>query len=191
MKQKYSTAIIFAGGKSSRMGTDKALLAFGKHNSMTEYLHQKLTKLFKTIYVSAKSDKFDFSAKIIVDKYEQSSPIVALVSIFETVKDNEIFIISVDTPLITQKIIDELYRNADENRSADAIIAVSPDGVEPMCGIYRRTIYLTAKNYLDNDIHQLMKLLKSSEVKYVEFDSSEEFYNLNSPAEYEIAIKKA
>jgi molybdopterin-guanine dinucleotide biosynthesis protein A len=59
-----------------------------------------------------------------------------------------------------------------------------------MCGIYRRSIYKKAKECLENDMHQLMNLLKNSEVDYAEFNSSEEFYNLNSPAEYEIAMTK-
>jgi molybdopterin-guanine dinucleotide biosynthesis protein A len=190
MQAKYNTAVIFAGGKSSRMGTDKALLPFGGHNSMAEYLCQKLTKIFQNVYISAKSDKFDFSPTVIIDNYEQSSPMVGLVSIFETIDYDEIFIISVDSPLITQEIIDMLYKNASEHINADAIIATSPDGIEPMCGIYRRTIYPLAKKYLNDDMHQLMKLLKNSTTEYLEFGSNKEFLNLNSPDQYEIAIAK-
>lgn len=188
MQKPYDCAVIFAGGKSSRMGTDKSLLPFGGHKSMSEYLHQKLIKQFKTVYVSAKSDKFDFSAKIIADKYEESSPMVALVSIFETIVCDEIFIVSVDMPLVSIEIIDELYNELEKSKESDAIIAVSPNGIEPMCGIYRRSICAKAKEYLDNNIHQLMKLLANSKVDYKIFDSSEEFFNLNSPAEYEMAL---
>ncbi len=190
MQLKHNTAVIFAGGKSSRMGTDKALLPFGNYSSMAEYLYKKLAKIFNNIYISAKNDKFVFQPTIIYDKYPQSSPMVGLVSIFETIDCDEIFMISVDSPLITNETIDILYKNAKININADAIIAVSEKGIEPMCGIYRRNIYKKAKECLDNDMHQLMNLLKNSEVNYEVFDSSGEFFNLNSPLEYETAMNK-
>ena len=85
----FNTAVVFAGGKSSRMGHDKALLPFGGYDSLSQYQYEKLQKMFNTVYVSAKDDKFDFSPQLIEDKYEQSSPLVGLISIFETIDENE------------------------------------------------------------------------------------------------------
>ena len=52
--------VIFAGGKSSRMGQDKALMPFGKYNSLAQYQCERLSKIFKNIYISSKTNKFDF-----------------------------------------------------------------------------------------------------------------------------------
>jgi len=41
---KFDTAIIFAGGKSSRMGRDKALLPFGGYDTLTEYQYRRLSQ---------------------------------------------------------------------------------------------------------------------------------------------------
>ena len=59
MKRSVS-AVIFAGGKSSRMGEDKSLLPFGTYTTLAEYQHAKLSKLFYKVYLSAKKNKFIF-----------------------------------------------------------------------------------------------------------------------------------
>ena len=102
----YNHAIIFAGGKSSRMGEDKALLPFGNHKTLTAYQYEKLKKVFHTVSISAKENKFDFNCPIITDIYEESSPLVGILSIFETMKEiDEVFILSVDAPFVDDAII--------------------------------------------------------------------------------------
>lgn len=52
--------VILCGGKSSRMGEDKALLPFASSNSLTQYQYDRLESYFKNIYISSKIDKFSF-----------------------------------------------------------------------------------------------------------------------------------
>ncbi len=185
----FDTAVIFAGGKSSRMGSDKALLPFGTHSSLSQYQYEKLRKIFNTVYISAKHNKFDFSPPLIADIYEQSSPLVGLISIFETIDENEVFILSVDAPMIEKEIINQLYQTALSDQNADAVIAQSPQGLEPLCGIYRRSIVPLAKEFLELNNHKLVALLSKSRSIYHLFDSNEPFLNINHPSQYEEAKK--
>lgn len=47
--------VIIAGGKSSRMGSDKALLPFGGCATLTQFQLQRLKPFFQSLHVSAKS----------------------------------------------------------------------------------------------------------------------------------------
>ncbi|MDD5406290.1 MAG: molybdenum cofactor guanylyltransferase MobA [Sulfurovaceae bacterium] len=183
----FNTAVIFAGGKSSRMGRDKALLPFGGYSSLSEYQYEKFAEIFKTVYISVKHDKFDFSPPLITDRYEQSSPLVGLISIFETINENEVFILSVDSPMIDRGVIEQLYQFASSSSDADVVIAKSPQGIEPLCGIYRRSIMPLAKEFFELNNHKLTALLSKSKSVYKSFDSNEPFLNLNHPDEYERA----
>ena len=173
-----------AGGKSSRMKQDKALLPFGAYNSLAEYQFKRLTAYFDNIYISAKSNKFDFDIEVIEDKYNNSSPLVALISIFETLDVDEVFILSVDAPFVSHKTIKKLYTKA--KVESTAIVAESNNGLEPLCGIYRRSILDKAKKFLNEDNHRLQALLKSLDTQKVNFNANE-FMNLNYPFEYEEA----
>jgi len=182
------TAVIFAGGKSSRMGKDKALLPFGKFSTLAEYQYRRLLKFFDNVYISAKSNKFDFDVLVIEDRYELSSPLVAMVSIFESIVDiDEIFILSVDAPFVSIKSIEELYSRA-EISTSDIIVAKSPHGVEPLCAIYRRAMLPLAQRLLSEENHRLKALLESTSTSIVEFEDGIQFTNLNHPEEYEMAL---
>lgn len=178
-------AIIFAGGKSSRMGEDKSLLPFGGFASISEFQYHKLSKIFAHTYISTKVDKFDFDAKLLLDNYPQSSPLVGIVSIFEHLDVEEVFILSVDAPFIDHEIISSLYHT---HQHYDATIAKTPSGTQPLCGIYRRSIIPKAKEFLANDNHKLNFLLKSVNTHFIEFESDEKFLNLNHPHEYQEAL---
>lgn len=182
---KRSVAVIMAGGKSSRMQEDKALLPFGGFNSLCEFQYRKLERLFSKVYVSSKSDKFDFEVEIIEDIEEESSPLVALVSIFETLAIEECFVLSVDAPFVDEKIIDELYRNL---QGEGVTVATSSRGIEPLCAIYKRGFLKEAKCALSEGEHRLQTLFERLEVNQVWFKDEGAFENLNYSEEYLKAV---
>jgi len=60
--------VIFAGGKSSRMGENKALLPFAGFETLTEYQYTRLSKIFSSVYISCKDKSiFSFDANFIED----------------------------------------------------------------------------------------------------------------------------
>ena len=189
MTHTHNTAIVFAGGKSSRMGQDKALMPFGDSPTLCEYQYTRLKTFFDTVYISTKEAKFAFDAELIYDKYPQSSPLVGIVSIFETIEAEECFILSVDAPFVSQEIINKLYKESKKG-NFDAIIAQSPRGKEPLCGIYRRSIVAKAKKFLAEDNHRLHALLSASNSVFIKFENSSAFDNLNHIEEYNKAIEK-
>ena len=183
-----STAVILAGGKSSRMQRDKALLPFGEANSLAEFQYRRLSKIFSKVYISSKKNKFDFDVQVVEDRYESSSPLVALVSIFESLEEvEEVFLLSVDAPFVSESVINKLYKN---NRSVDVVVAQSNNGLEPLCAIYHRSCLFEAKRALEENNHRLQTLFETLNVKKVKIEDESIFMNLNYPSEYEMAQKR-
>jgi len=188
MIPSYSVAVILAGGKSSRMQRDKALLPFGRYSSLAEFQQKRLSKIFSKVYISSKNNKFDFEVEVIEDRYEDSSPLVALVSIFEELEEvEEVFLLSVDAPFVSKMVIDTLYKN---NRSVDVVVAESNNGLEPLCAIYHRSCLIEAKRALEVNQHRLQSLFEKLNVKKVKIEDLSAFMNLNYPSEYETAQKR-
>lgn len=180
-------AVIIAGGKSSRMQKDKALLPFGSCDSLAEFQYKRLSRLFTKVYLSAKTNKFNFDVEVIEDVYESASPLVALISIFETLASNEVFVLSVDAPFVNERVIEALY--ASSTLEEDIVVATSKNGVEPLCAIYRRSFLPIAQEALAQGNHRLQSLFKHLKVKEVMIEDEECFMNLNYPKEYEEAKK--
>ncbi len=183
------TAVIFAGGRSSRMKQDKALLPFGEEPTLAEFQYRRLQKLFTNVYISSKSNKFNFSAELIEDNYSESSPMVALVSIFETLKVDEVFVLSVDAPFVTEEIIEKLYRDA--KKEVDVVVAHSKERIEPLCAIYRRSCLALAIRALKENKHGLQRLFKRLNVQEVNFKEEDSFMNLNYPQDYSDALLRS
>ncbi len=184
--------VIFAGGKSSRMGEDKSLLPFGEESSLTQFQYKRLQHFFSHVYISCKdASKFDFDADFIIDPILSSTyaPTAGFVALFEHLPDDRVFVISVDTPFVDEKEIQQLFDADDDN--LDAVVARSPEGMHPMCGIYHRSLEEKFIKMYRDDTHKLGMLLKQSKTKEVNFDSDLAFSNLNLPHEYQAALKRS
>lgn len=181
--------VIFAGGKSSRMGEDKALLPFGEYSTLSEFQLRKLQKIFTNVYISCKNkSKFDFVANFIEDTPTNSvyAPTAGFTASFRTLDCEKFFAISVDTPFISENEINDLIDK--DNSSLDATIAILNDKMQPMCGIYHRSLYKHFLHMIDTDNHKLGFLLKNSNTKFVPFEDEKAFLNLNNPSEYKEAL---
>jgi len=183
--------IIFAGGKSSRMGDDKALLAFGGYDTLIEYQFARLSKLFKNVYISAKSkEKFPLHLQsyVIEDiEGEVFAPTAAFITIFKKLQEDKVFVLSVDAPFVGAKEIAKLIEN--DSAHYDAIIAKTPTYSHPLCGIYKHSLLDEFQKMLDKNTHKLNFLLKNSQTKYVEFPQEKAFFNLNTQQEYNEALQ--
>jgi len=182
--------VIFAGGKSSRMGEDKALLPFGEFTTLTEFQYARLSKIFTTVYISCKDkSKFNFDANFIEDAPTSDiyAPTAGFIAAFEQLQGNRFFVLSVDAPFVDAEIIYKLY-NADQE-SYDATIAQSSHGLEPLCGIYHRSLQAKFVQMQKENTHKLGFLLKNSKTHSISFSSQEKFLNLNHPQEYKQALK--
>lgn len=182
--------ILFAGGKSSRMGSDKSLLPFGNHSSLAQFQYERLAKLFSDVYISAKNgDKFDFNPKIILDLPDcDFAPTAGFIAAFEHLTDEWIFVLGVDTPFIDESII-QLLLNSDR-ANYHAVVCKTPLGTHPMVGIYHRSLLPQLQQMLLERDHRLGKLLNNSKTLYVNFDNEAHFANLNHPNEYEDAVSR-
>jgi molybdopterin-guanine dinucleotide biosynthesis protein A len=174
------------------MGEDKSLLPFGNFNSLSEFQLSRLSKIFKTVYISCKSkDKFDFEANFIEDIVTDSTfaPTAGFVAIFKALQEESFFALSVDAPFVSEEIIMKLLDEDFSHPHADATIATSACGMQPMCGIYHRSLESPFLYMLQSDNHKLGFLLKNSKTNFIFFDDEKPFLNLNHPHEYEEALK--
>lgn len=182
--------ILFAGGKSSRMGQDKALLPFGEYSSLTQFQYSRLSKLFTHIFISTKtSDKFDFAANFILDPVDADfAPTAGFVGVFEQIQSDRIFALSVDSPFIDKETISKLLEA--DKPDFDAVISRTPCGTHPMVGVYHRSLIDKFSRMLKEGDHRLGKLLGMSNTHYVDFSNEKLFTNLNHPNEYEEAVSR-
>ncbi len=181
--------IIFAGGKSSRMGEDKSLLPFGGFSTLTEFQLYRLSKIFKTVYISCKDKKkFDFQANYIEDIKTNSvyAPTAGFLAIYKGLQADSFFALSVDAPFVGEAEIAKILEA--DSTNIDATIAKTAFGMQPMCGIYHRSLENDFMKMFKENNHKLGFLLKNSKTNFIYFDEEEPFLNLNHSYEYQAAL---
>lgn len=185
------SAVILAGGKSSRMGEDKALMPFGGYKTLAEYQFCKLSKIFHRVYISTKESKFSFDAPLILDNGKDSSPLNAIVSIYEYLGNKPFFLLCVDMPLIEPLAIKELVQLYKTTPHYASYLFKSRAGLEPTAAIYTDSLLESAKRNYTQKRLRLKDLIQSKPYKLLEYPNDSMWINVNTKEEYMLAKKLA
>lgn len=175
--------VILCGGKSSRMKTDKSLLPYDDYSSLAQFQLRKFEQIFSSVYISAKENKFDFKANLILDEFEEFSPMIAIYSILSKF-DGFVFIVSVDSPNIDFETIKKLESFTNEY---DVVLPKDEQKIHPLCGFYHSSLAQKAKSLIEQDIHKMRMLFDEAKHKEILFEDKSLFLNLNFFEEYEEA----
>lgn len=182
--------VILCGGKSSRMGENKTFLPFGQYSSLIHYQYEKFSLAFPLVYISSKTNDFAFlknKSCVLLDKdKEVYSPLVALKSILEQVNCSKVFILTVDTPFVSQNSVEKLIQNSFD---FEITIASTPQKVHNLCGVFSKNLLPKIDEMLKQDIHKIGYLIKQSQTHIINFEDETEFLNMNTKLEYEKALK--
>ena len=176
------TGIILSGGKSSRMGTNKAFLKLG-NKYIIEILADLLKSIFsKVILVTNEPELYGFlKIDMFEDIYKSKGPLGGIHSGLVNSKTETNFIISCDIPFITKPLIEFII-----NYPSDKKIKVPfADGfVQQLCGVYSRSKLPEIEDQLSyND--SLSSITKCKVLKLVEEAPGEIINIVKEMPEYE------
>ena len=186
--------LILAGGKSTRMGTDKGLLEY--HGiSQRDYLYEQLSSIFlpnydnKGVYISVREGQEIENKHTITDKFIGLGPFGAICSAFQENPNSAWFVIATDVPFVDKSLIRLLLEKRNPMKIATAIKGKSNKFPEPLITIWEPKAYPILLNYLSQGYSCPRKVLINSDVEIIEVDNHF-IQNINTPSEYEKAIKE-
>ena len=178
--------LVLVGGKSKRMGQDKANLNyFGK--PQMEVAKELLEKChLETFYgVQHASEK----NSDISDTFLGLGPFGAICSAFQKDPNSAWFVLATDLPFLNDEIIQCLLTHRNPSKVATAIKGKGNDFVEPLITIYEPKAYPLLLQYMAQGYSYPRKMLINSDVEIVEVDPYF-IQNINTPKEFEIAKRE-
>lgn len=180
--------IILAGGKSSRMGEDKALLEYeGKYfiEKIAEELSFFEEKIIARGNNSSLTEIADSKWKVIPDIYPDHGPMGGLHAALKECTSDAMFVVTCDMPLITGELAKQICEAFDQQNDA-LIVVTSDEKYHPLCGIYKKELYDQMEKYLRENNNRMMAVLKNSHTKYFQLneESSKQLTNVNTKEEY-------
>ncbi len=194
-KPEYS-AIILAGGRSSRMGRPKAELPFAV-GTMLDYIVAEMLRAFDELVVAvAEPKRFaweGYGARSIEDRDSYSGPVAALEHALREIEFDRAFVCSCDVPFVNG----DLARRLCEMLGDDDVLIPQVEGkLQMLHAVYRKecakTLAAMRKNR-ESRLHEIVNFAKARIVPEDEIRALDpellSFFNVNTPEDYQRALK--
>jgi len=181
--------LVLAGGKSERMGQDKA--AINWHRKEQRYHMADLLKNYvDEVYISCRTDQqqaVDPAYPAIADTFTGLGPFGAILSAFREQPERAWLVVACDLPLLDKTTLD--FLTAHRDTSAVATTFESPhDGFpEPLITIWEPKSYPVLLSFLAQGYSCPRKVLINSDARIVQPPQPTALMNVNTPEELEQA----
>ena len=190
--------VILAGGKSSRMGEDKALLTLQTKPFLTHICEQAIP-LSRQVYIITPwpekyQDLVPNDCQFIREFNSFQGPLSAFAQAFDYVKSDWVLLLACDLPYINVTTLEvwikQLSQIATQEPTLSAFLAPNEKGWECLAGFYRSTCIQSLKTYLKTGKKSFQNWLKQEKVIPILVENSHIFFNCNTPNEYQQVKKK-
>ncbi|WP_449620133.1 molybdenum cofactor guanylyltransferase [Robertmurraya sp. Marseille-Q9965] len=189
-----TTGIILAGGKSSRMGTNKALLEInGK--TVIEKICDELDSIVNNIIIVTNSfEEYQFlGRKMVEDTWREMGPLAGIHAGLSASETERNLIVACDMPFISAELGTILLGQLSVY---DAVVPNISSQLHPLFAAYRKDVKKEVEKALEKNKLRIrgifqnlhVKMLDETELRKLNYDLDEaDIFNMNHPNEYEQA----
>ncbi|MGM8366722.1 molybdenum cofactor guanylyltransferase [Virgibacillus sp. W0181] len=184
--------VILSGGKSSRMGTNKALLPV-EGKPTIQHISETINQCAEQVYVIAnnQSDYTFLGHQQFSDRYKEKGPLAGLESALYHIDADVFLLAACDMPFLQIDVYKALLA---QTEGYDAVIPVFEGRIHPLCGIYKKTTLVTIQQQIEADDLKIKHFLDRVRVNYVHTFPGilnkmlhRHFFNMNDLSQYETA----
>jgi molybdenum cofactor guanylyltransferase len=184
-----ATGFITAGGRSSRMGTDKAWLELGGR-AMIEQVIAALAPVASSVAIIANSPEYArLGLPLFADKQTGVGPLEAIRTALANSATSRIVLVGCDLPFVTEDLFRFLFNIPGDHQ---AVVPVGADGkLEPLCAIYAAEVLPLVTNLIAGGGRKVSLLFDLIPIRVVPFDELRHlkgaelfFENVNTPEDY-------
>lgn len=180
-------AIVLAGGKSSRMGRDKALIELDGV-PLLKRICAAAKQCTDSIYVvTSWSDRYRSIVSDVtwIEESSPRSPIIGFAEAFEQISADWVLLLACDLPNLNGETLQDWMQQLDVESETIAVVPKSTKGWEPLCGFYRSNSLPSLKAYLQSGDRSFQDWLDRETVQELQVSDRRVLLNCNSPEDLE------
>jgi molybdopterin-guanine dinucleotide biosynthesis protein A len=151
-------ALVLAGGRSRRFGSDKAAVVVAEQAQL-DFLVSVLAKVVSDVRVSIRSDQSGDSLRAaysqVLDQQTELGPAGGLLAAHKLEPESAWLVVACDMPSITANLLRELIHRREPHRGATAFVG-SDGKPEPLCAIYEPATLKILQASVASDGHGVM-----------------------------------
>jgi molybdopterin-guanine dinucleotide biosynthesis protein A len=178
--------LVLAGGKSRRMGADKALLVQDGQSQLSRavgLLEKHVARVFVSTRTEQKDDAVRAQFEQIVDRYDDMGPVAGILSAMDFDSEVNWLIMACDLPNADSATISYLLENISTEHHATAYRSQHDDLPEPLCAVYRPEARPIIERFVAQGMICPRKMLINSATKLLTQPNPDALHNINSPAD--------
>jgi molybdopterin-guanine dinucleotide biosynthesis protein A len=191
------SAFILAGGKSTRMGTDKAFVEYEGRTLLARAL-DLARSVASGVWIVGSKEKFAGFAPVVEDVFRDCGPLGGIHAALLGSSIELNLMLAVDTPFVSRAFLKYLITQAQRAPDAVVIVPRSDGRRQPLCAIYCREFAAVAERALQARQNRIDRLFDEVQTRVIEQEelegagfSSALFRNLNTPEELEAEKRRA
>lgn len=201
------TGVLLAGGQSSRMGSNKALLELGGERVIESILREMSPVTPRIIIAANDRQSYQFlGQEIVLDRYPGQGPLSGLHAALTSAGTPWCIVSACDLPFVTTEVFRFLKQAAEEAESNQleespdqAIIPVVGGRIQPLLAAYHNSALPALEHSLSAGRLRMTDWLGELRVRYIleeellqhcGGDAQYAFFNMNHPEEYAQAQMK-
>jgi len=187
-----ATGVILAGGKSRRMGFDKAFLPVGRE-AMIERIAAELVEVFPEVLISARSEDFGrrLGIEVVPDLFTGGGPLSGIHAVLKRSRYPRCRVVACDMPFIN---IDLARFMVGQSKGFDVTVPKHGIYLQPLFAVYSKDCIPTIEKFLELKRNKVVDFYPYVRVNYVDetllrtfTDIETAFFNVNTPADLEKA----
>jgi molybdopterin-guanine dinucleotide biosynthesis protein A len=191
---KGFSGFVLAGGRSRRMGTNKALLPLGGRRLVDRAI-DLLAPHVEDLFVVGPPEAFPFlHVPVFPDEVRQAGPLGGILTGLRHARFENSLVLGVDLPFLTAEVLDRVL--ATVSSEADVTIPRYHDTQETLCGVYSRRCITPIEGMLMAGHKAVLELLKRVRTRILEEEffqdllAADPFFNINTREDYEEAKRR-
>ncbi len=179
-----TSAFILTGGKSTRMGTDKAFVMLNG-SILLDRMLQLARSVTGNVLIVGDPEKFSRFASVVEDIFPDCGPLAGIHAALRATSTEWNVILAVDLPFVTPALLHHLLARA--MQSAAEVTVPNMAGLQPLCAVYGRAFADRAEDALRAGHYKIDVLFSEARTEIVGQQELEaagfsaiQFRNLNS-----------
>ena len=191
-KNNIVNGYILAGGKSSRMGTDKGLLLFNGKPIIQQVIEQLRPALNKMVIVSNNPEYEKLGLEVIGDLIKDIGPAGGIHAALSHTHSRKIFIVSCDMPFVTTEAVKYIVQSASYSQIT---LPLYQRKLEPLFGVYSKECLPHWQQLIELGIIKLQQMITRFNFLTINIDNNELFndllfMNINDKSDLNKALKQ-
>ena len=175
-----SAGFVLAGGRSFRMGQDKALLPW-KGSTLIESVAREVFSAAGNVTLIGSPERYGkLGFPVISDRIAGCGPLGGLHAALSATTAEWNVLVACDMPAVTHQLLEELL-NAAEASGADALVPQTPGGLEPLCAVYNVRLLPIVESAIHSKLLKMHDFVSTIQTRTWPAPDPAVFCNINTP----------